>query len=98
MDLRGFTSEHTGCAWELAYLVKHLPLWRILLLVDDDPKQRALVEQEAREAWTYLPLDSPNTSDQEPELNYLTYHRRSAADRQKLFRLLLRAAGDSAAT
>ena len=98
MDLRGFTSEHTGCAWELAYLVKHLPLRRILLLVDDDPKQRALIEQEAQEAWTYLPLDSPNTSDQEPELNDLTYHRRSAVDRQKLFRLLLRAAGDSAAT
>ncbi len=98
MDLRGFTSDNKGCIWELDYLVRHMPLRRILLLVDDDPKQRALVEQEARVAWRYLPQDSPNTSDQKPELNYLTYHRRSAADRQKLFRLLLRAAGDSAAT
>src|SRR5882724_136024 len=26
MDLRGFTSDNRSCAWELAYLVKHIPL------------------------------------------------------------------------
>jgi hypothetical protein len=97
MDLRGFTSENTGCAWELAYLVQHTPLRRILLLVDENTDQLAL-EREARAAWTYLPLDSPNTSDQEPELKYLCYDRQSEADGHKLFRLLLMAAGDSAAT
>jgi hypothetical protein len=97
MDLRGFTSKNTGCAWELAYLVKHTPLGRVLLLVDKHTDQLAL-EREARAAWTHLPLDSPNTSDQKPELKYLSYDRQSQADGHKLFRLLLKAAGDSAAT
>jgi len=97
MDLRGFTSENTGCIWELAYLVKHTPLRRILLLIDDNTDQLAL-EREARAAWTHLPRDSPNTSDQEPELKYLSYDRQSEADGHKLFRLLLIAAGESAAT
>ncbi|MES1264995.1 MAG: hypothetical protein ABUU24_05000, partial [Variovorax sp.] len=98
MDLRGFTSDKRSCAWELAYLVKHTPLRQILLLVDDNTEQQALVEREAQAAWTHLPLDSPNTSDQEPELKYLSYDRKSEADGHKLFRLLLIATGDSAAT
>src|SRR5262249_24367672 len=97
MDLRGFTSDNRSCAWELAYLVKHTPLRRILLLVDKNTDRLAL-EREARAAWTHLPLDSPNTSDQERKLKYLSYDRQSAADGHKLFRLLLIAAGDSAAT
>jgi hypothetical protein len=96
MDLRGFTSYNRSCAWELAYLVRHTPLRRILLLVDKKTDRLAL-EREAQAAWTHLPLDSPNTSDQEPELKYLSYDRKSEADGHKLFRLLLIAAGDSAA-
>jgi hypothetical protein len=97
MDLRGFTSHNRSCAWELAYLVEHVPLRRILLLVDKNTDRLAL-EREAQAAWTHLPLDSPNTSDQEPELKSLSYDRKSEADGHKLFRLLLIAAGDSAAT
>ncbi|HEX3552288.1 MAG TPA: hypothetical protein VIA62_03555 [Thermoanaerobaculia bacterium] len=97
MDLRGFTSENKGCAWELAYLVKHTPLRRILLLVDDSTDLPAL-EREARAAWTHLPLESPNANDPEPELEFLSFDRRSEADGRRLFKLLLSAAtGDSAA-
>jgi hypothetical protein len=96
MDLRGFTTRDKGCEWELSYLLKHTPLRRILLLVDGDTDQLAL-ELEAGATWTHLPLDSPNTSNQEPELKYLSLDRQSQTDEYKLFRLLLRAAGDSVA-
>jgi hypothetical protein len=97
MDLRGFTSEHEGCRWELGYLVQHTPLRRILLLVDDDPERRAAIEREAELAWENLSLDSPNASAQQPELKILSYNRRREADRHKLLKLLLTAAEDSTA-
>jgi hypothetical protein len=96
MDLRGFTSESRGCVWELDHLVKHTPLRRILLLVDGNTDLVAL-KREAQAAWAHLPLDSPNTSDQEPELEFLIYDRHREADRQNLFKLVLMAAEDSAA-
>jgi len=96
MDLRGFTSNNKGCIWELDYLVRHAPLRHILLLVDDDTDQTVL-QQKARDAWVHLPPDSPNASDQKPELKCLSYNSHREADGQTLFKLLLMAAEDSPA-
>ncbi len=96
MDLRGFTSENRGCAWELAYLVQRTALRRIVLLVDRRTDLQAL-EQVVGEAWTHLPLESPNAHDPEPELKVLSFTRRSEAERRTLFELLLSAASDDSA-
>jgi hypothetical protein len=91
MDLRGFTSESKGCIWELDHLVKHAPLRRILLLIDGNTDLVAL-KREAQAAWAYLPLDSPNANDKEPQIKFLIYDRHREADGHKLFSLLLMAA------
>jgi hypothetical protein len=91
MDLRGFTSESEGCAWELDYLVKHTPLRRILLLVDGATEIPALTKA-AQEAWAHLPLASPNANSQRPEIKFLIYDSRREADGHRLFSLLLEAA------
>jgi hypothetical protein len=36
MDLSGFTERNRGCAYELGRLVNHVPLERVLLLIDDE--------------------------------------------------------------
>ena len=35
MDLRGFTAENKGCAWELDYLLRNFDVERIVLLTND---------------------------------------------------------------
>jgi hypothetical protein len=36
MDLSGFTERNRGCAYEIGRLVNHVPLERVLLLIDDE--------------------------------------------------------------
>jgi hypothetical protein len=59
MDLRGFTSERRGCIFELGALLDHLPLERVVLLIDrttDVP----LLEQTLRSLWAGMDPSSPN--------------------------------------
>jgi hypothetical protein len=97
MDMRGFTAERKSSAWELAYLVQHTALRRVVLLVDRRTDLEAL-EQVARAAWTRLPPGSPNALTPEPELQALSFARRSEAEKRALFALLLSAASDDPAT
>jgi hypothetical protein len=55
MDLRGFSPEHAGCAFELQTLVQAVPLARIVL-VHDGTTDRALLEHTAHQAWSTRPL------------------------------------------
>jgi hypothetical protein len=91
MDMRGFTAERKSSAWELAYLVQHTALRRIVLLVDDHTDHQAL-EQVARAAWPPLPPESPNVRD--PELTALSFTHGSDAEKSALFKLLLSAASE----
>src|SRR4029079_11292304 len=42
MDVRGFTAEHTSCAWELGYLLRYKTLDKILLIADGQTDEEAL--------------------------------------------------------
>jgi hypothetical protein len=61
MDLRGFTPERRGCVFELGALIDHVPLERMVLLVDrttDMPRLRGTLEM----VWASIAAESPNRS------------------------------------
>jgi hypothetical protein len=91
MDLRGFTQENQGCAFELAFLVQRVALPRIVLLTDHTTDVQVL-EDVVHAAWVNLPADSPNVHDPQPALIVLSFGSRSESAARALFLLLLRAA------
>ena len=59
MDLRSFSKEHEGCAFELQTLLDAAPLGRLVLLVDRDTDVDLLKSiLDAR--WKELSIASPN--------------------------------------
>jgi hypothetical protein len=59
MDLRGFTSERRGCIFELGALMDHLPLERVVLLIDRTT-DRPLLTQTLQSVWASMSPSSPN--------------------------------------
>jgi hypothetical protein len=59
MDLRGFTSERRGCIFELGALIDHLPLERVVLLIDQTT-DLALLRQTLQSLWAGMAPASPN--------------------------------------
>ena len=90
MDVRGFTSEKEGCAWELRQLVKHALLERVVLLGDGTTNETAL-KREAGRAWSDLSSDSPGSQNSPPRLRLLNFTRWSEEEKTTLFKLLLSA-------
>jgi len=91
MDLRGFSLQNEGCAFELAYLVQRVTLPRVVLVVDRRTDFQAL-EQVVHAAWADLPADSPNAHDLQPVLTVFRLTTGSRGDASALFGPLLRAA------
>jgi hypothetical protein len=85
MDVRGFTADNEGCAWELDYLLRNKDLHHIVLLADNDTDLKALDEIIRKTSATGV-------------LTVLTFDRRSVEDRRALFDLLLNAAYADVAT
>ena len=50
MDLREFDEETRGCAYELGQLVRRLPTWRFLLIVDDEDDKR-FIREALKDCW-----------------------------------------------
>jgi len=67
MDLRGFSRQHAGLAFEIQALIHTVELARILILVDASTDQAHLAEI-AEDAWRTLPADSPNRASASPAL------------------------------
>jgi hypothetical protein len=67
MDLREFARAHRGCAFELATLVRQVLLGDIVLIADARTDVAA-IESIAQEAWSRLPVTSPNAGNPNPIL------------------------------
>jgi hypothetical protein len=79
MDLRGFTSKHQGCIFEIEQLIASVPLQRIVLLVDPSTDVPSL-EQILQRTWRTIPTDSPNAIAGEHQVRILqasSSHRRT---------------------
>ena len=59
MDLRSFSATNQGCLFKLEQLVHHVPLQKVLLLVDDTT-DNAFLEEQLQEIWSRLDAGSPN--------------------------------------
>jgi hypothetical protein len=62
MDLRAFSKERKGCAWELTQLFETIPLDRVALVIDATTNQ-ALLEEALRRSWAHTSPRSPNRQD-----------------------------------
>lgn len=61
MDLRGFTAQNAGCAYEPHELVSSAPLEKVVIAIDGT-SDFSFLEQTLREAWNKMRPDSPNRS------------------------------------
>ncbi len=65
MDLRGFSAQRQGCAYEIGELVDYFPVDRLLFLVDSSTP-RELFYGLVRQRWDHMRSDSPNRTLAEP--------------------------------
>jgi hypothetical protein len=59
MDLRGFTPERKGCAYEIGEIIDRFPIERTVFLVQDNAGKEELFAL-IRERWARMGPDSPN--------------------------------------
>lgn len=65
MDLRGFSAQRQGCAYEIGELVDYFPVDRLLFLVDSSTP-RELFYGLVRQRWDHMRSDSPNRTLAQP--------------------------------
>ncbi len=67
LDFRGFTAQNEGCIYELTHLASHVPMRRVVLVVDRHADLDALGSV-LRRAWAAMDPASPNRAAQAPRL------------------------------
>lgn len=77
MDLRSFTRDNQGCAYELRELLDGVPVGRIVLVIDATT-DRALLEAMLRDMWRTLAPTSPNRAPQPRALRLFLITSRSS--------------------
>jgi hypothetical protein len=83
MDLRGFSSRHSGCIHEIQQLVNLVPAGRVVLLYDAST-DLPLLEHSVHRAWIGMDPQSPNRSQADAVMRLL----RVRGERGDLKRLL----------
>ena len=94
MDLRGFTRQNAGCAYELQALVNTTSLGKVVLTVDSTADS-AFLEQTLREEWESMRPGSPNRKGS-CEVRIFRLDGPSDRSVQSLLRLLCMATGERA--
>lgn len=87
MDLRGFSEQRQGCAYELGELVDHYPVDRLLFLVDASTP-RELLKRLILERWEKMRADSPNRQIAEPIIQLYQTANQAASDIHHIAALL----------
>jgi hypothetical protein len=83
MDLRSFSRDNRGCAYELRELLDGVPVDRIVLVIDATT-DRALLEAMLRDMWRTLAPTSPNLAPQQRALRIFLIKSRSSRAIDKL--------------
>lgn len=87
MDLRGFSAERQGCAYEIGQLIDHFPVDRLLLLVDADTP-RDLLSKLIAERWAAMAPTSPNRAAPHPLIRFYQTGDREQRDIRNIIGLL----------
>lgn len=72
MDLRSFSSQHAGAAYELEEVLNLVPLERAVFVIDDTTSEEFLLQTEAQ-AWSRLRPTSPNLNIDRKQLSFLRF-------------------------
>jgi len=91
MDLRGFSTDNAGCAYELGELLNVVPVERITFIVDSLTNE-ALLTRTLEEARAQLRASSPNISASALRLRVFRETGRGSLDPDRLLQLLCDAA------
>ena len=76
MDLRGFTADRHGCAFELAALIDNVPMDRVVLLIDRTTDVQLLRDMIQR-LWNSMVAESPNAGTAGAALKMIDLERSS---------------------
>lgn len=87
MDLRGFSAERQGCAYEIGELVNRFPIDRLLFLVDSKTP-RDLLHGLIRDRWSNMAADSPNRALEAPVIKVYETSDRDHRDIARIAALL----------
>lgn len=90
MDLRSFSAQNAGVAFELEELMNLVPLERAVFVIDDTTSEQYL-NQVVQQIWDRLRADSPNRSTQATGLRLLRF-KGVSGELQDLLRALSTAA------
>jgi hypothetical protein len=91
MDLRGFSPQNRGVTHEINELIDHVPLGRVVFVVDDTTDE-GFLRQTVQEAWARMSPDSPNRSSTLGRL-YLFRFTGAPGDLRRLLYALCASAG-----
>jgi hypothetical protein len=93
MDLRGFSKANRGCLYELQELLEHVPVARILLIVDGTTDELFL-EATLQRLWSVTSADSPNHTSAPSRLRVVRLKQATAREARRIVQLI--AAGQAA--
>jgi|SRR5215207_4107900 len=91
MDLRRFSPQNAGAAYEIEELINVVPLSQVVLIIDDTTNEQFL-RQTVQESWNRMILTSPNQSSTAENLGLV----RMTGSRGDELRQLLRALSGAA--
>jgi hypothetical protein len=83
MDLRGFSAERRGCAYEIGELIDWYPVDRLLFLVDEKTPAGLLYEL-IQQRWSTMRPESPN---RQLAQNVMKIYKTSGRDRGDIQRI-----------
>jgi hypothetical protein len=87
MDLRGFSEERKGCAFEIGYLMNHYSIRKVLFLVNSYTNID-FVKKTIEEEFLKITKDSPNFFPSDLEVNIYNCSRQNTNDIRQIMRIL----------
>ena len=89
MDLRGFSTQSDGCAFEIEELVSIVEVARVVFVIDDTTDEQFLLRK-VRESWDQMRPTSPNRQSTCGQLHLVRFTGSRGADLQQLLYSLCR--------
>jgi hypothetical protein len=87
MDLRGYSKEREGCAYEVDYLFDVISTQKVIFIVDDASIDA--VTEMIQKKWEFLRTVSPNLNEPNPIITYYQTHKENGVDMQNILDLML---------
>jgi hypothetical protein len=91
MDLRGFSAQNAGVAYEINELINVVPVERVVFVVDDSTDEQFL-QRTVQESWDRMNSTSPNRSSTLDRINVFRFSGSSGGELRQFLGILSGAA------